>query len=667
MKMKKRLFLYACLLFPLGMSGQAPSEIRFVNEGEMWVASNGVTTLYVPNSMLMLPGAEITQSGRTNLDGDFLHNASGNVFTTDYSNLLGITGVFAFSGKNYTQRITSTLPSYDPQDGPAASGMMDRKNMYLSFPNVEIANHVAITPQMGVSTNNLLFNDANLLLQSDDNAGNNGAVWSKSKDQDASLLVYGTVSGYGTGGDDGYMEIERTVKANFGKSVTASSNRIGFSAPLSNMYLDYFSDHWVYDPMAKKFLTARNTQFVPGKGYFVFVREQSGQPDHPEDNVDDDLHIQHTTFLFARNYYEDFLTRYASVIPSADQIKPQEKLVTTSVPVEMTAGDNYLGNPYTCAIDVATLFTSWGETWSTLSPVIRMKKEVDVWDGQASNFLAITPDMSQLDEGEKVIASQQLFVVNNTQGATSSLSIPANARTHNALRFLKNTAASYNNEIMLEARESRLGTYGRLVAGFRSWSTDRGDDPSDASFLPSQSGLSPMLYTTATDGKQLAISSLPNGTPYLDISFIAADSLKGERTYQIKATRQESLQTESALLIDKLTGVEQNLFEYPEYEFTAQAGDSRDRFRIVFSPSAITNIDGNEVTPRKIYAYNHQLHLIDFTDSDAGRDFRIYNTTGILVYQNKINHAGANVYDLNLIPGIYIVNYETMNVKISVR
>ena len=667
MKIKKRLrlLLYGSLLFPLCLSGQDASSVRFVNKGKMAVAPNGGTSLFVPYSMEMLPGAEVSQTGRTVLGGDFLHNATGNVFTTNYDNLPGITGVFAFSGNNgYTQKITSTLTPYDPQSS-YVSGMMNKGNMSLSFPNMEISNRVKVAPQMGISVRNLEFNGANLLLESDANGSNNGIDWAESKDQDASLLVHGIASGYGTDDNTGYPEIERVVKANFGQSISAISNRIGFSAPLSNMYLDYFSDHWVYDPQEKRYLTSRAAQFVLGKGYFVFIREKDGQKNnqHPEDDVDDRLTIQNTTFLFARNYYDDFLVRFGALLDTDDQVKPQEKLVTDNVPVSIKTGDNYLGNPYTCAIDIEKLFTLWGEDWQTNTPVIRFKKEVDIWDGKASGFLKVTPDMSALDNGEKVIASQQLFLVQSNQTVATGVSIPKGTRTHNAHRFLRSNE-SYNNEIMLEVRENKLGTYSRLVCGFRSWATDLGDDPSDASFKLSQSGLSPMLYTTAADGKQLSISAIPFETPYVDVSFIAADSLRGERNYQLRATRQESLTTESAILIDKLTGTEQDLFQTPVYEFTSQAGNFHDRFRIVFSPSQTNGVDKFESDMHRIYSVGNTLYLSGFLESDIDNPFAVYSTTGIVAYQNKISHAGTSTYELNLVPGIYVVRYKNINVKI---
>ncbi len=651
------------LLFPLCMSGQDPSMIRFVSKGKMVILPNTGTTLYVPQSMEMLPGAEITQKGRTVLGGDFIHNATGTVFTTNYANLVDITGVFSFSGTSgYVQKLTSTLTPYDPQDGVPNNGMMNKTNMFLAFPNMEVANKVKVTPQMGISTKNLEFKGANMLLESDPNGVKEGNAWIKSKDQDASLLVYGTVNGYGTEGNKGYMEIERVVKANFGKIVTAASNQIGFSAPLSNMYLDYFSDHWVYDPQAKKYLTARNAQFEPGKGYFVLIRELSGQSEHPEDNVEDDLYIQNTKFVLARNYYEDFLSRYGSWLPVADKVRPQEKLLTSNIPVSLKSGDNYLGNPYTCAIDMEKMFTAWGETWDT-STSSRFEKSIKVWDARASNFISATPGLSALDEGQEVIPSQQLFLVTAKQDI-ASLQIPAVARVHNAHRFLK-SAGNYDNEIMLEVSENLLGTYSRLVAGFRTWGTDNGNDPSDASFTPSLSGLSPMLYTTASDGKQLSISAIPFGAKYMDVSFIAADSLRGERMYSLRASRQESLSSESVLLVDKFTGEEIDLFQTPVYEFSAKAKDLQDRFRIVFAPSLINREEMEELSQKTIYNRGNNLFLDNFRDSDTGQIFRVYNATGMIVYQNRIIHAGTNMYELSLTPGIYIVKYGTLTAKIK--
>ena len=674
-KKRLRLLLYSSLLFPVCLSGQDTPPVRFVNMGKMAVSPgpNNGTSLFVPHSMKMLCGAEVSQTGRTVLGGNFLHNSDGKVFTTVYDPSSPLTGVFVFSGNNdytdYIQTITSTLTPYNPQEGSLVSGMMDKSSMFLAFPNVEISSPVKLTSQMGISVGNLEFKGASLLLESDKNDGSIDDVWKLSKDQDASLLVHGSVSGYGTGGEDGHLEIERVVKANFGDSIKANSNRIGFSAPLSNMYVDYFSDHWVYDPQNKKYITSRTTRFEKGRGYFVFIREEDGQRNNqrPEDNVADSLIIQNTKFVFNRSYYPDFLDNFSAQLREEDRTRPQEQLITEDVAVSIKDGENYLGNPYTCAIDIEEMFTSWNEDWSPEASGVRFNLEVGIWSGQASNYLYATPDMSaidKLDRDEKIIPSQQLFVVKAKTAIPEGISIPRAARVHNAHRFLK-SSGSNNDELMLEVREEKLGTYGRLVCGFRPWATLLGNDPSDASFTPSQSGLSPMLYTTASDGKQLSISALPFGTSYMDVSFIAADSLRGERSYQLRATRQESLSTESAILIDRVTGIEQDLFQTPVYEFTSQSGTFQDRFRIVFSPSQTNGIDELESDMRRIYSVGNTLYLSGFSQSDVNQPFSVYSTTGSVVYQNTVSNEGTSSYELNPVPGIYIVKYKNTNIKIK--
>ena len=653
--MKKKVIKIALLSIPVlwgWISLWAVPPVVFQCKGPLRVSSSG--TMRVEGGMHVVDGAVITQNGLTILTGDFIHDASSNVFTTDYSGT--VTGVVEFRGDT-VQTVTTKNPAYTPLNGGSTTGKMDRKTMYLKFPDFKInlqntgkdgKSRVIITPSMGVSVNKLLFAKGNLRLKSDENGD----------DQDASLLVNKPVDSY-TGG---YMEIERNVVYNRGKVVGDNSFKyFGFSAPLANMYLDYFTDHWVFDQRlnngAGGYDIRRYQKFDPGIGYFVIVREQSNTiVTNPTDYIRDGLQIQNTYFLFNRTFYADFWTwNWSALVPASDNPAPQEVLNTgdVSIPGGLKTGDNYLGNPYTCALDAAALFTFWGNS---------IEPSMWIWSGQGGNWLIITPDISTMDGDQKIVPSQQMFVVEGVNNVPA-FTIPASARTHNAHRFLRSDGDSPHNELLIEVQDWELDNFTRMAIGLRSWGKLSGDDESDARWLKNEDTNVPQIYAVAPDDT-LSINSLPEDTRSTDFDFVPAQ-IAGSRKYIMRISRQESLTTPMAVLIDKKENKEINLFENDTYEFFADKDDNTQRFTIRFAPEDINDIkDIKDI--KDIICQKQTLYITNNLESDIRKPVDVYNISGQLVYRNEITQAGTNTYELNLAEGVYIVRNGEMVKKIKI-
>ena len=660
MKKVKIIKIVMLLILPcLGwVNLSAAPPVVFHSKGAVQVSPSGV--MYVSGGMHMLDGAVVTQNGLTVLTGDFIHDASTNVFTTNYTGT--VTGMVEFRG-NEIQTVTTGNPAYTPKSGGSTAGKMDRKTMYLKFPDFKIKNgeKVVITPSMGVSVNRLFFTDGNLRLKSDENGSN---------DQDASLLVEKSVDNDDYSG--GYMEIERNVIYNLGKVAgTAGFKYFGFSAPLSNMYLDYFTDHWVFDQRlnggAGGYDIRRYQKFDPGVGYFVIIRQEPNiTVTDPEDYIRNDLQMRNEHFLFNRTYYDDFKDWpwWNTEIPSADKPVPQEKLNTgnVSIPGGLKMGDNYLGNPYTCALDIDALFTYWG---SSIQP------QMWIWSGQAGNWLVVTKDIStiDMDNSQKVVPSQQMFVVEGL-GNVSSFTIPASARVHNAHRFLREAESPLHNELLIEVQDAELDNYSRMAIGLRSWGKLSGDDESDAKYIKNEDVNVPQVYAVVPSKDAsvpydtLTINSLPEDTRSTDFDFVPAQ-IEGSRKYIMKISRQESLNTEIAMLADRKEKVEINLFENDAYEFFANKDDDAQRFSILFAPKGITPMDETGIRPREAYLREQTLYVSNNRESDIGNPVEVYNTSGLLVYRDEIIQAGTNTYELNLAEGVYIVKSGEITRKVK--
>ncbi len=648
--MKKRIpkiVLLSILLFSQGwINLEAAPPVVFSSKGPVSVSPIG--TMYVKGGMHMFPGATVIQNGLTVLTGDFLHDAQTNVFNTNYSG--NVTGVVKFGG-NEEQKITTNLEAYTPKAGGATTGKMDRKSMYLKFPDLVVnnGNRVIITPSMGVSVNKLIFTNGKLRLKSDENGGN---------DQDASLLVEKTAEGYT---NDNHMEIERNVIYNRGKVAgTTGFKYFGFSAPIANMYLDYFTDHWVFDQRLEGgvggYDIRRYQRFDPGVGYFVVVREQSNTTvTNPTDYIRDGLLIQNEHFLFNRTFRDDFFNwTWNAQIPAGDNPKPQEMLSTgdVTIPGGLKIGDNYLGNPYTCALDIDALFTSWGGN---------VKPTMWIWSGQASNWLVVTKDITtiDMDSKQKVVPSQQMFVVEGVS-VVPTFRIPASARTHNAHRFLRSDNTSLKNELLIEVQDAELDNYSRMAVGLRSWGELSGGDESDAKYIKNEDVNIPQVYAVVPHKSisipydTLTINSLPEDVRSTNFDFVPAQ-IDGNRKYIMKISRQESLTTEMAVLVDRKEKIEIDLFENDTYEFYADRFDDTQRFTVLFAPENTTNKEGPSIRTRNAYFQDQTLYVTQNSESDVRKPVEVYNASGLLVYRGQIIQTGTNSYQLNLADGIYIV------------
>jgi len=657
--MKKKVIKIVLLSIPVfwgWISVSAVPPVVFQSRGAVQVSPSG--TMRVEGGMHMKEGAVVTQNGLTILTGDFIHDASSNVFTTNYAGT--VTGIVEFRGDTI-QTVTTSQPVYTPQMGIPVAGEMNRKTMYLKFPDFKInlqntgkdgKSRVVITPSMGVSVNKLVFTKGNLRLKSDENGGN---------DQDASLLVNKPVDSY-TGG---YMEIERNVIYNLGKVAgTTGFKYFGFGAPLANMYLDYFTDHWVFDQRmnggAGGYDTKRYHRFDPGVGYFVVIREQSNTTvTNPTDSIRDGLLMQNKHFLFNRTFYSDFWDwGWNASVPASDNPVPQEVLNTGDVIIPsdaLNAPGNciYLGNPYTCALDVEALFNEWNG---------KILPNMWIWSGQASNWLTITNDMSTMDDAQKVVPSQQMFVVQGVSTVTS-LTIPASARTHNAHRFLRSAGDSPHNELLIEVRDWELDNFTRMAIGLRSWGKLSGDDESDAKWLVNEDANVPQAYAVTPQGR-LTINSLPEDVRSTDFDFVPAQ-IAGNRKYVMQISRQESLTTPMAVLVDKKENKEINLFENDTYEFFADKNDDTQRFTVRFAPENVNATDDASIRPREAYCQKQSLYITNNMESDIQKPVEIYNVSGQLVYRSEIVQAGTNTYELNLSAGVYIVRSGEMVKKIN--
>ena len=651
------------LLFP-SLSAQDQNDVCLYNTGKMYVGGEPANTaLRIEGSLRMKDSAStelmVTQAGTTRLSGNFWHDALNHVFT-NYADAPTV-GKIVFQGENREQTITSSLLSYNLAVGGDQTGATNRKTMFLNMPDVEVTNHVrlTVTPQMGVSVHDLLLTNGNIRLKSDANVymhmGTSDKADASSLEMDASLLVSGTVSYASTSVNNagGHAEIERNLAYNLGRIAgeEVTYKYVGFSAPLSNMYMDYFTNHWVYDLTNNEYEIRRYARFIPGRGYYLVVRG-TPNPEDPENYVKDDQIINTNSFVFNRSYYSDFLYFHENEVSADDKQFPQEKLTTENCVIQggLIEGYNYLGNPYTCALSIPEMFESWGMEWTTESED-NITPKIWLWAGQSDNSLVVTPDMSTTDGMETIIPSQQMFAIEAKQ-AQAEFAIPASARVHNPMRFLRANKV-IQNELLLEIKDAELGNYSRVAIGLRSWGKPEGDDRSDAEMSVSRDKLVPQCYALSSDNIELSINSLPEDTRKTDLHFIPAQ-YDGEREYLLQASRQYSMETEAVLLKDNLTGEIIDLRKTDSYVFSAHKDDPSNRFTILFAPENVSGLDETNTTLLTCRYAKGELIVKGLQESDLNATLSIYDMQGRLLQQSAISDYPEQRMEIHGNNGLYI-------------
>jgi len=111
-------------------------------------------------------------------------------------------------------------------------------------------------------------------------------------------------------------------------------------------------------------------------------------------------------------------------------------------------------------------------------------------------------------------------------------------------------------------------------------------------------------------------------------------------------------QTGEVYLKDLLSGHIQNLKQQPEYAFAAQQGDNPARFVVTFvQPTNVPAIDDGSV---RIFAWNKTL-FVSFPEEEAKRILQVFDLSGRMVQDFKLDHGLQHTLPLNVEQGVYIV------------
>ena len=289
-------------------------------------------------------------------------------------------------------------------------------------------------------------------------------------------------------------------------------------------------------------------------------------------------------------------------------------------------GWNYVGNPFTSAIDWNAT-SGWTKTNVSNTIYVYNSPNWATWNGSVG-----------IDGGSRYIPMGQGFFVSVLDGnSDGTLKMNHEVMVHNNEPFLKQPTDDLDKfiKLTLSGGSHTDETIIQLHENF----TDEFDCQYDAHKLFSLNTNAPQVYSTANNF--LAINGLPLSTTEVPIDVRGADSLM--MTFSLT----ESTGFGDVFLLDHHTGGQINL-SVEDYAFTYDQ-NIKDRFTVYFT--TVTDIYDLDKDPIKIYAYQKVIRVM-VPDRQETEIF-VYNLTGQITHQIT-GHPGMNEIQVNT-TGYYVV------------
>lgn len=432
--------------------------------GKMYVGENSTPTqaaLYVGGHIFFSSTTDILQRGKTILLGDFVNNVSGGNIFHSLSD-----GIFEFKGEK-AQHVL---------------GNADKVENYINFPDLIINNRtsvireerdtsaVFVASNIGLSARNINLVRGRLILESD---VINDPVTLNEKTSLAHLLVHNVVNYPSDNSrrsidDKGLIQVDLILREEYG-----NGGLIGFTPPFKKIYNDYFFFNMVSKPTEEN-IFGRPPQLyrtpmdslIAGRGYFVGlgaipleIYDEAMNPEwlaaEPSDRYADKL-------LFLRDYAPISLMQFVNTDGNIKDAWSAEVINTEDITVTLEKGRNFLGNPFTVPIDLEKIIRGGGydSEWDIninehlenrfiilkegKSTFKRLGDNID--DPFSYNFVTVYDTISTVQGtgGNKntLIAPMQMFIVEKKTEGTTTMKIPASARTHGNASFLRSSLAS---------------------------------------------------------------------------------------------------------------------------------------------------------------------------------------------------------------------------------
>ena len=663
--MKKNVFLLTIgLLIGIGtIRGEQP--IRLVNIGPMVVdPNNGEVTLYVPYSVRMVDESpstskvSISQQGITSIGGSFYQDSESNVFETVGG--WGIsTGSIVFS-ENNTSNVRHIRTS-----NPADMTDFDRASHYVAFPNLVIATNdtIKVPCRMGI--------DAATIKKH--TGAETGTIYLKSevvtvdtdsKIYDASLRISAVGVTGSTESEDLVAEGSVIVEKDISIYRTGVGLLFPFAAPYTNMRSGYFAGNFVRRMLedadyaghvtyvlgnqdkngdgtidAEQYISNALESFVAGKAYMIKARPTGfdySDLDLIESNDPD------TPTFYDKGKFVFNGSPYASMETRRKQLFAKEQLFHKEL-----NGENFekminwvVGNSYTSAISVESLYNAMKNTGLTLSPNIYYY-DLGSTSYTPYNLLDNQPNFNDLSD---IPAMTTVIIRASKASQTGTLTIDRSMQTHGKIssNFLR-SERQYNNELVFRVSPSdNRNVYDQTLIALRpnaSGSIGKLSSPDSDNFR---------LYA----GDNMSISVQAEGTAKVPLGFVASDKVE---TYFLSVSRIESMTTEGVWLEDCKTGEWIDLKQTSEYNFASEVGDSSNRFVVHFTPKMTAGLEAFKQSPLSVYSVYDEIVISGLIAADIDASICVSDMQGRVLINDKINVYPSQKWHALFNAGIYMV------------
>ncbi|MDL2222932.1 T9SS type A sorting domain-containing protein [Bacteroidales bacterium OttesenSCG-928-M11] len=655
---------------PTGSEGVTNKETLFVNTGSMQIMSNG--KMYVKTGMKMLGSdVKVNHDGAISLEGSFLHDGAGTVFTMEESTP---------DGYNYSYKRTSsvgTLRFVENNDkgrliDKVGETSYDRSTSYIAFPNLEIAttDTIFIPAYMGI--------DANSIKRKNSDAANKGHVLLESDPigdniYTTSLRINNSNTNNGAIVTDGSIVIEQYV-APFRLSNTTNNNNYiyPFATPFNGMYAGYYSGNWVRTPdidedWHTRYILANKPdpnkpgyidtdQYVKGfsdplettRPYLLVLRPAS-------------LNLEDTNMIVGVTEKEETEERYifdGLPFTSADYEEGDHSdylqnlrlhtgsLFNHAAPVSKGSSTNWIiGNSYTSSIDASALLDRM------INSGISFNTDIYVYHAGATGYKKYVFDGNSTTPKLPNIPAMGVFMIRVAGNNASDLNFELlhDMQVHSGSNYSKTPPAlspaskesrdeftlritPENNPFIYDETYIRFANDGYLVTKLLNTTNEYFQIYTKNGTSNMQNNVVPM----DTNSVRLCVTPPTNGI-----------------NCTLSVTDPDAVDTESLILHDELLNQYIDLREEKSYTFLSQSGDITERFMLYFTNP--TYIEDIQQTPISVYYTSSQLYIKGLTEYDMRASYCLYNTQGQCIYRGYISSYPEQVTNISLNTGVYIL------------
>ncbi|MDR2627193.1 MAG: hypothetical protein LBC40_04080 [Dysgonamonadaceae bacterium] len=630
--------------------------------------SAGTPALYVPGNQLLADSSAVVLGGIQHLDGHLVGNhlyADAHGFDPAAS-----FGKLLMKGSRRQQITTGGLP-------------YDRTRNYLSkVPVLEINNPagVHLSDSIALSVDTLSLVKGKLILGS--------SYVNDAETRLAHFLVRDSVK-YNRA-DTAVVEVEMVI-GHLG--IGRERKFMGFSPPFKRMYADYFVYNYLLVPdETGLFGASGHTGTYPGfaleagRGYIVGqnVYDFTGYDDYwliPAWNLTPESYYDRMRDTLRLNRYALKGIRIVDVsgypITQADAYTG-ESLNTGDVTVPLKQGYNYLGNPYTCPLDLSKLKQAGSADEWGVSRDIADPSTADIYAGY---WVMHSGQRTSHSVADKTFSISVSYDINQAVGSTGttdsippmqlfllyanrdcSLKIPASARTHGKAHFLK-SGGIVTDELLLEVRDQTTEGFDRMCVVFRNHATTSATDAYDAYKVVNTSKGVSQVYTTSPEGVDLITSVISSTEESLAVTLLPSAV---DQEVELTASRLETLTSPEAVQLEDLKTGDIVDLTTESYRFTTAPGDDPHRFILHFKDVlgastgayAVETPHGRSL-PGIAYAAN-EITIGGLQKEDAGSTITVSDVQGRILLKERFSQAvaesGTVGYSLPLSPGIYVAS-----------